>query len=110
MTNRIYKNKEYFPVQVGDQVMINPEYWAKNQHRFIEPYKSNGVDYIYTVTKVSGYGDPNLHQLTINVADKRLTIDLNGYDDGWDNDLEYLIPVPSESELGGLGDVSELFE
>ena len=69
--------RRLFPVQVGDRVMISPEYWRQsgNGSHFSEPYKSNGQDYIYTVTHIDGNGDGN--------SPCFIRIDGHG---GWDNE------------------------
>lgn len=94
----------YFPVKEGDWVMINPEYWARsgNGTHFAEPYKSNGPDHIYIVTRVSS-DYPGGNRYT--------SICLDG-DGGWENNYEYLWPVVQleQEDLAAVGDVSVLFK
>ena len=97
--------ERFFPVKVGDAVMISPEYWSRsgNGTHFAEPYKSNGPDHIYIITRVSDDYFGGNHYASIS---------LDG-DGGWDNEYEYLWPVVQfgvEEELSAVGDVSVLFE
>ena len=94
----------YFPVKVGDEVMINPEYWSRsgNGSHFAEPYRSNGPDHIYIVTRVSGDYPGGNHYASIS-------LDSGG---GWNNEREFLLPVAQmgQGELAAVGDVSVLLE
>lgn len=90
---------KYFPVKVGDQVKISPKHWG-NGSNFVEPYRSNGKDHIYTITAI----------LRKNNGSGRCEIELDGTRNGWPNEFRYLLPVEPEEELKALGDVSALFE
>lgn len=97
--------QRFFDASVGDQVMICPEYWSRsgNGAHFSEPYKSNGPDHIYTVTKVEGgYFKMSGH----------LVLFLDGHG-GWDNDYEFLWPVVQfgqEEDIAASEDLSVLFD
>lgn len=90
---------KYFPVRVGDQVKIDPKYWG-NGSDFVEPYRSNGKDHIYTVTAI----------LTDYDGHGCCEIEIDGMRSHWSNEFLYLLPVEPEEDLKALGDVSALFE
>lgn len=93
---------KYFPVSVGDRVMINPEYWSSVERsglKFSEPYRSNGPDHIYTVT----------HVFECSSDGHYASIRLDGKDDGWDNRYEYLLPVESAQDFDAPESISSLF-
>ena len=82
--------RDYFHVEVGDRVMIQPMYWERRHHYFIEPYASNGPDHIYTITRISSDG------IAADPAIGRYELGLDGMNAGWTNDPQYLLPLDSD--------------
>lgn len=85
----------HFCVEVGDQVIINPEYWDED---LIDPYFSNGPDHIYIVTYVKA------------LANGTALVFLDGNDDRWENSLDLLLPIEQPPEFEISDDISSLFE
>lgn len=76
----------FFPVSIGDTVVINPSYYG-NGRGFISPYKENGADHEYTITSIRP--DPNC-------PSERFYIRLDGMDHGFTNEYRFLFPVRSD--------------
>lgn len=85
----------YFHVELGDLVIINPEYWDED---LIDPYFSNGPDHIYTVTSVKA------------LANGTALVSLDGNDDRWGNSLDLLLPIEQPPGFEISDDISSLFE
>ena len=92
---------EYFPVEVGDQIMINPEYWTRcsNGQAFVEPYCSNGPNHIYTVVEICGKA--------FDGVGVRFKVDAEGI---CVNRCDHLVSLGQEGDIECPGDISMLFK